>query len=55
MLLKPESYDMLCLEGISRALKVFIGKEDIPVYRAIKPDNPIRIKAHPDVVYSYWY
>ncbi|KAK8965788.1 putative phenylalanine--tRNA ligase beta subunit [Platanthera guangdongensis] len=26
-------YDLLCLEGIARALRIFIGKEKIPVYR----------------------
>ncbi|KAK8951278.1 putative phenylalanine--tRNA ligase beta subunit [Platanthera zijinensis] len=25
-------YDLLCLEGIARALRIFIGKEKIPVY-----------------------
>ncbi|KAG0475904.1 hypothetical protein HPP92_012745 [Vanilla planifolia] len=26
-------YDLLCLEGIARALRIFIGKENIPIYR----------------------
>ncbi|KAK8951807.1 putative phenylalanine--tRNA ligase beta subunit [Platanthera zijinensis] len=26
-------YDLLCLEGIARSLRIFIGKEEIPVYR----------------------
>ncbi|PKU60864.1 phenylalanine--tRNA ligase beta subunit, cytoplasmic [Dendrobium catenatum] len=26
-------YDLLCLEGIARALRIFIGKEEIPIYK----------------------
>lgn len=26
-------YDLLCLEGIARALRIFIGKDEIPIYR----------------------
>ncbi|KAL3682275.1 hypothetical protein R1sor_000297 [Riccia sorocarpa] len=26
-------YDLLCLEGLSRALRIFTGKEDVPVFR----------------------
>ncbi|KAI8099700.1 beta subunit of phenylalanyl-tRNA synthetase [Halteromyces radiatus] len=32
-------YDLLCEEGIGRALKVFEGKAKPPVYRVIKPAN----------------
>ncbi|XP_020276818.1 phenylalanine--tRNA ligase beta subunit, cytoplasmic [Asparagus officinalis] len=39
-------YDLLCLEGIARALRIFIGKEKIPVYRCV--DIPIEsmLKMH---------
>lgn len=30
-------YDLLCLEGIARAIRVFLGKESPPVYRRITP------------------
>jgi len=31
-------YDLLCLEGLSRALKLFIGKEtQLPQYKVVKP------------------
>ncbi|QDZ18938.1 beta subunit of phenylalanine--tRNA ligase [Chloropicon primus] len=28
-------YDLLCLEGISRALRVFLGKEEMPTYKVV--------------------
>ncbi|KAJ3117274.1 hypothetical protein HDU96_007313 [Phlyctochytrium bullatum] len=32
-------YDLLCPEGITRALRVFLGLEQTPVYRVINPPN----------------
>ena len=29
-------YDLLCIEGISRSLKVFLGDMDAPTYRVVK-------------------
>lgn len=37
--------DLLCLEGISRALRIFMGKEDVPMYRAVQPKQE-RIKMY---------
>eukprot|EP01043_Picozoa_sp_COSAG02_P091176 COSAG02_NODE_27934_length_600_cov_0.520958_1_plen_199_part_11 len=34
-------YDLLCIEGIARALRVYLGKEAVPVYRTLKPDTLI--------------
>lgn len=38
-------YDLLCVEGISRALRVFLGIDNAPVYRVITPpaDKILRI------------
>lgn len=30
-------YDLLCIEGIARALRIFLNKEKPPVYRKIEP------------------
>jgi len=30
-------YDLLCLEGLSRALRVFLGEEEAPTYRLTEP------------------
>jgi phenylalanyl-tRNA synthetase beta chain len=34
-------YDLLCIEGIARALRVYLGKEAVPVYRTLTPDTLI--------------
>ncbi|CEH14841.1 phenylalanyl-trna synthetase subunit beta [Ceraceosorus bombacis] len=36
-------YDLLCLEGISRALRVFLGQQEQPTLRAIAPANVIQL------------
>jgi phenylalanyl-tRNA synthetase beta chain len=42
-------YDLLCLEGFARALRVFIGAEQAPVYRALPPLDPAqRLVMHVD-------
>lgn len=33
-------YDLLCLEGLSQALRVFLGKTSPPVYRRIDTEDP---------------
>jgi phenylalanyl-tRNA synthetase beta chain len=35
----PERYDLLCIEGISRALRVFLGKDQAPNYRLVHPSD----------------
>lgn len=37
-------YDLLCLEGLVRALRIFQGKQECPQYRAILPDSPLRME-----------
>ena len=34
-------YDLLCPEGLSRALRIFTNKETMPQYRTITPDTPL--------------
>jgi len=36
-------YDLLCLEGMARALRIFLGKESIPEYKINVPAQPLRI------------
>ncbi|KAH0839905.1 phenylalanyl-tRNA synthetase subunit beta [Lanmaoa asiatica] len=48
----PRRYDLLCIEGISRVLKVFLGKAESPQYRLIYPPggegNLVTVHVHPD-------
>lgn len=41
-------YDLLCLEGLTRSLLVFLGKSPIPNYKAIRPDNPQLLVIKPE-------
>eukprot|EP01089_Gocevia_fonbrunei_P018812 TRINITY_DN6465_c0_g8_i1.p1 TRINITY_DN6465_c0_g8~~TRINITY_DN6465_c0_g8_i1.p1 ORF type:complete len:576 (+),score=127.87 TRINITY_DN6465_c0_g8_i1:43-1770(+) len=36
-------YDILCLEGLARSLRIFLEKEDIPHYKTVKPETPERM------------
>jgi len=36
--------DLLCMEGIARALKVFIGKQKRPEFNVVVPAQPLRMK-----------
>uniref|UniRef100_A0A060T2S1 Phenylalanine--tRNA ligase beta subunit n=1 Tax=Blastobotrys adeninivorans TaxID=409370 RepID=A0A060T2S1_BLAAD len=40
-------YDMLCFEGIARALNIFLGREKLPQYKVVLPEDPYVIKADP--------
>jgi len=40
-------YDLLCMEGISTALRVFLGLQEPPVYRASSP--VLTLTAAPEV------
>ncbi|KAF0688247.1 Aste57867_20117 [Aphanomyces stellatus] len=40
-------YDLLCVEGIARALRVFMNKEQPPVFRAVPAASPHRITVKP--------
>ncbi|PFX26975.1 Phenylalanine--tRNA ligase beta subunit [Stylophora pistillata] len=35
-------YDLLCLEGISRGIQVFLGKIKAPRYKAVKPSGALQ-------------
>ncbi|CAE6464563.1 unnamed protein product [Rhizoctonia solani] len=45
-------YDMLCIEGIARALRIFLGKEKAPEYKLVPPaggvDNYITATIKPE-------
>jgi phenylalanyl-tRNA synthetase beta chain len=41
-------YDLLCLEGISEALRAYLGISKAPRYNVKKPENPIRIVVKPE-------
>lgn len=44
---------MLCIEGIARALRIFLGKEKAPEYKLVPPaggvDNYLTITIKPEV------
>ncbi|KAF7838580.1 phenylalanine--tRNA ligase beta subunit, cytoplasmic [Senna tora] len=39
-------YDLLCLEGLAQALRVFCGKQDIPTYRLSDISKDAMLKMH---------
>ncbi|WFD44773.1 phenylalanine--tRNA ligase [Malassezia psittaci] len=41
-------YDLLCFEGILRALRIFLGKDQPPNYRLSKPSELLTMKLTPD-------
>eukprot|EP00038_Savillea_parva_P008249 m.175668 g.175668 ORF g.175668 m.175668 type:complete len:603 (-) comp14035_c0_seq1:86-1894(-) len=41
-------YDLLCLEGIARALRIFLGKEASPVYKLVEPAQRQRLVITPE-------
>eukprot|EP00112_Aurelia_sp_Birch-Aquarium-sp1_P008923 Seg1997.6 transcript_id=Seg1997.6/GoldUCD/mRNA.D3Y31 product="Phenylalanine-tRNA ligase beta subunit" protein_id=Seg1997.6/GoldUCD/D3Y31 len=41
-------YDLLCLEGLTRSLLVFLGKSPIPQYKAVKPANHHTLQIKPE-------
>ncbi|KAK9460488.1 uncharacterized protein V1516DRAFT_639069 [Lipomyces oligophaga] len=41
-------YDMLCYEGIARALNIFLGRENLPNYRVVKPEKMIQMIVKPE-------
>jgi phenylalanyl-tRNA synthetase beta chain len=44
---------MLCIEGIARALRIFLGKEKAPEYKLVSPkegiDNYLTLTVKPEV------
>ena len=41
--------DLLCAEGLSRALKVYLGVEKMAVYKTITVEDPIQLFVKPEV------
>ena len=37
-------YDLLCIEGIARALRIFLGAQEAPVYRCVEPASGARLR-----------
>jgi phenylalanyl-tRNA synthetase beta chain len=37
---------MLCVEGISLALRAYLGIEKYPIFKTIKPSSPIQLIVH---------
>lgn len=46
-------YDLLCLEGIAQALRIFNGQQEMPKYNVANINRESMIKMHvkPEVVY----
>ena len=46
-------YDLLCIEGIARALRAFLEKEEAPRYKLVYPpggeSNLLNVTVHPEV------
>merc|ERR1711871_103948 len=40
--------DLLCMEGIARALKVFLGKAPRPEFKVVTPDSPLVMTVTPE-------
>ncbi|KAF9247332.1 phenylalanyl-tRNA synthetase subunit beta [Melanogaster broomeanus] len=45
-------YDLLCIEGLARALNIFLGKAEAPQYKLVYPpggeDNLVTVHVHPE-------
>lgn len=39
-------YDLLCLEGIAQALRIFNGQQEIPTYKAANISTKSMLKMH---------
>jgi hypothetical protein len=39
-------YDLLCLEGLSRSLRVFLGMEPVKDFRVVEPASGARLQMH---------
>lgn len=37
------SYDLLCLEGLARALRIFLQLSTPPTYTLSKPSSPVEV------------
>jgi len=44
-------YDLLCEEGLARALRVFLGKEASPIFKTVMPAKCERIVVKPEVCF----
>mmetsp|Transcript_1844 Transcript_1844/g.2374 ORF Transcript_1844/g.2374 Transcript_1844/m.2374 type:complete len:602 (-) Transcript_1844:48-1853(-) len=43
-------YDLLCIEGIARALKIFLGKDSVPQYKVNTPQKLEQMIVKPEVL-----
>ncbi|PRT54874.1 Phenylalanine--tRNA ligase beta subunit [Wickerhamiella sorbophila] len=42
-------YDMLSMEGISRALAIYLEKQQAPKFKVVVPENPVTLTIEPEV------
>ena len=49
----PARYDLLCIEGIARALRIFLQKSEAPIYKLVYPPGGeselLQVKIDPEV------
>lgn len=45
-------YDLLCVEGLTRALQSFRGRTKAPVFKTVRPERPILMKVKPEAGHS---
>eukprot|EP01048_Picozoa_sp_COSAG05_P008626 COSAG05_NODE_666_length_8006_cov_12.857595_2_plen_723_part_00 len=41
-------YDLLCIEGVVRALRIFLGNEAVPVYKMVSAGEPLLMTVAPE-------
>jgi phenylalanyl-tRNA synthetase beta chain len=46
-------YDLLCIEGLARALRVFLKKDQPPVYTLSQPAQLQEVYVEASVCFSY--
>ena len=42
-------YDLLCLEGLARALRIFLGTEPVPDFKVLDVKEPLEMTVKPEV------
>lgn len=50
--LEIRRYDLLCLEGIAQALRIFNGQQEMPTYKlaSISRESMIKMHVKPEVI-----
>ena len=42
-------YDLLCLEGLARALRIFLGTEPVPEFKVLDVKEPLEMTVKQEV------